>query len=173
GHDRRGRRPLRRHAGLASSRIPEASKPGRLRPVPPPAAGAFFLPEGVHRRVRFAVVTTNLQPWVQTLQKQGAAAVLTGAPARLPGDVRLLVRWGVRRGADPRSIPVLNRRQALQLLENGDSARRLELAGLGPASRLWALQQPGSRLLRVEVFDLRPLVVRWLVRDRDRWQVRS
>ncbi|MFO7245865.1 MAG: hypothetical protein FWJ62_02270 [Thermaerobacter sp.] len=123
--------------------------------------------------MRFAVVTTNLQPWVQSLQKQGAAAVLAGAPARPAGDIRLLVRWGTRRGADPAGIPVINRRPALRLLETSDSARRLELAGLGPASRLWALEQPGSRLLRVEVFDLRPLAVRWLVREGDRWQVRS
>ncbi|HEX6989471.1 MAG TPA: hypothetical protein VF282_08380 [Bacillota bacterium] len=123
--------------------------------------------------MRFAVVTTNVQPWAQTLQKQGAAAVVTGGPARLAGGVRLLVRWGTLRGSDPGGIPVINRRPALRLLETGDSARRLELAGLGPASRRWAQDQPGSRLLRVEVFDLRPLAVRLLVRDGDRWQVRS
>src|SRR5690606_41319170 len=134
---------------------------------------ALFPREGVRRRVRVAVGPPTLRPWARSLRNRGAAAGLAGAPARPAGDIRLLVRWGPRRGAGPAGIPVINRRPALRLLETSDSARRLELAGLGPASRLWALEQPGSRLLRVEVFDLRPLAVRWLVREGDRWQVRS
>lgn len=122
-----------------------------------------------------ALVADALPPWLRAIGEMAAVNVCTLAQLRaMRQEIQLLVRWGVEEGDDRGFLRVVNRKAALELAYNSQvAAYRLRLNGLEPMTRRSTIGRPGTRVYRVEIFDMEPLAIRRLVYEQGYWRLRT